>query len=59
MVAVDSTATTSAATAPVHSPAIAPCPIRDQEGRARLAATSPATTGAHPASSMPATNAAS
>ncbi len=59
MVAVDSTATTSAAATPVHSPAIAACPIREQEGRARLAATSPATTGAHPASSMPATIAVS
>ena len=56
MVAVDRTATTSAATVPDHNPAMAPCRKREPAGSeppARRAAAIPAATGAHSANSTP------
>ena len=62
MVAVDSTEITSAAAAPVHRPAMAPCrtrePVRGVPPARRVTAT-PAATGAPTASSAPRTIAAS
>src|SRR5579863_1046175 len=62
MVAVDRTATTSAAAVPVHRPAMAPCPILETAGRERStlrAAASATSTGAHNPSSTPRAMAAS
>jgi hypothetical protein len=62
MVAVDRAETTSAAAAPVHRPAMAPCRAREPAGieaSARRAAARAAATGAYSASSAPAPIAAS
>ena len=62
MVVVDKMATTSAAAAPVHSPAMAPCLTREPaavDRPARRADASPVATGAHSASSTPRVTAAS